>query len=261
MQQVIEWSTGSRDKIYVDYDYGSFDDTLSITSDANTGAARSKTIHVTAGNITRNIVVSQDAGTPQPEFHTYIKFDGTAYIDTSIVPPANFSIAVPCSNETQKKAQHIFACGSPDYFSVAISSSNSTNRTVRLFYGKSSYVAQRNLQWSYKSYGLFVTPSRWGWGDSTQTFTKGSATPSQGIRFGTSRDHSGNPFTGRTGIIRIYDSNVTNATTYSNLLNNNTPLYTLRPCIYNGEAGLWCVETSSFYGNSASSGTLEVRDS
>lgn len=65
MQQEIEWSVGSRDKIYVSYNSGSFDDTLSITSDANTGAARTKTIKVSAGNITRNIIVSQAAGGPQ----------------------------------------------------------------------------------------------------------------------------------------------------------------------------------------------------
>lgn len=65
MQQEIEWSVGSRDKIYVSYNSGSFDDTLSITSDANTGAARTKTIEVSAGNITRNIIVSQAAGGPQ----------------------------------------------------------------------------------------------------------------------------------------------------------------------------------------------------
>lgn len=65
MQQEIEWSVGSRDKIYVSYNSESFDDTLSITSDANTGAARTKTIKVSAGNITRNIIVSQAAGGPQ----------------------------------------------------------------------------------------------------------------------------------------------------------------------------------------------------
>lgn len=65
MQQEIEWSVGSRDKIYVSYNSGSFDDTLSITSDANTGAARTKTIEISAGNITRNIIVSQAAGGPQ----------------------------------------------------------------------------------------------------------------------------------------------------------------------------------------------------
>lgn len=65
MQQEIEWSAGSRDKIYVSYNSGSFDDTLSITSDANAGAARTKTIKVSAGNITRNIIVSQPAGGPQ----------------------------------------------------------------------------------------------------------------------------------------------------------------------------------------------------
>lgn len=62
MQQIIEWSSGSRDKIYVNYNNGSFNDTLSITSDVNTGAARTKTISVSSGNITRHIIVSQAAG-------------------------------------------------------------------------------------------------------------------------------------------------------------------------------------------------------
>lgn len=85
MQQEIEWSAGSRDKIYVSYNSGSFDDTLSITSDPNTGAARTKTIDVVAGNITRHIIVNQSASLPYDSRVEYLQSSGTQYIDTGVI--------------------------------------------------------------------------------------------------------------------------------------------------------------------------------
>ena len=63
--KTIAWITGGRDNIYVDMGDGIGNETLSITSDPNTGAARSKTINVVTGNLVRNIIVNQAAGGPQ----------------------------------------------------------------------------------------------------------------------------------------------------------------------------------------------------
>jgi hypothetical protein len=75
---------------------------------------------------------------------------------------------------------------------------------------------------------------------------------------GDNASHSaGGKYTGRMSVFRIYGSDAQNATTYFELDNYPT-LYTLRPCTCDGEAGMWCVETSTFYGNSAGAGTLSV---
>lgn len=63
--KTIAWTDGGRDNIYIDMGDGTGDETLSITSDPNTGAARSKTINVVTGNLVRNIIVTQIAGGPQ----------------------------------------------------------------------------------------------------------------------------------------------------------------------------------------------------
>lgn len=59
---VTNWDS-STDKIYVSYSEAP-NTTLDIVSDPNTGVARTKILHVSTGNITRNIVINQ-AGTSQ----------------------------------------------------------------------------------------------------------------------------------------------------------------------------------------------------
>lgn len=70
-QITIAWGDGTTDKIYVSPGSGSNNDTLYITSDANsTSSARTKTVKVSTVSsgtrpLTRNIIVSQPAGGPQ----------------------------------------------------------------------------------------------------------------------------------------------------------------------------------------------------
>ena len=84
--------------------------------------------------------------------------------------------------------------------------------------------------------------------------TKGTATPALGLDIGTA---DATAFSGYMETIRVFGSDAKNVTSVSEL-NNYTPVYTLKPCTYNGEAGLWCEETSTFYGNTAGAGTLTV---
>ena len=60
----IPWGDGSNDKIYLTYPSASGDQTVVVTSDANTGAARSKVVTFSAavGSITRQLTVNQSAG-------------------------------------------------------------------------------------------------------------------------------------------------------------------------------------------------------
>lgn len=63
----IPWGDGSGDNIYLTYSSASGDQTVEVSSDANTGNARSKTVEFTSsvGNIIRQLTVSQEAGGPQ----------------------------------------------------------------------------------------------------------------------------------------------------------------------------------------------------
>lgn len=56
------WDDGSGDHLYVSYDNNFGDQSISVTSDNNNGSTRVKSLDITAGNITRHIVVTQTAG-------------------------------------------------------------------------------------------------------------------------------------------------------------------------------------------------------
>ena len=62
----IAWGDGTSDKIYIIADALTGNQTLSVSSDANTGAARSKTITFTASGVTPvTLIVNQESGTSQ----------------------------------------------------------------------------------------------------------------------------------------------------------------------------------------------------
>lgn len=194
-----------------------------------------------------------------PVFYDLLVFDGAAYIDTGteITAPNSYCISVPLGNETEKKAQRIFTLRATNN-SVAgliISASNTTNRTLQAYNCGNN--ASSNLAWSYATYNFFMTPTRFGWGNSSTGLNKGNRNPSGGIVLGSNSGHSGDAYTGTMGTFCIYGGNAVNATTY-NALTNYTPVITLRPCTYNGEAGMWYVEGNKFFGNSAGAGTLTV---
>ena len=198
-------------------------------------------------------------------FYDRLVFDGTAYIDTDITPPANASFRTYLGNETLKAGQRLFLCNATTGLIGALLSPTSTTSTTRQFsvyYGASSAVTTSvTLPFSTTDYYLVLTPKRFiaapNSSNTGTTFSKGNGTPSSALVIGANVNHNGQPFTGRMSIFRIYDSDAQNATSASELL-NYTPAYTLRPCTYNGEAGLWCVETETFYGNTAESGELTV---
>lgn len=196
--------------------------------------------------------------TPSPVFYDRLVFDGTAYIDTNIVPPTDASFRVILGNETTKATQRVFMlkAGTSDSIgTIYNSSTTSTNRVIAVYYGSSSALLAKQLAFSTSSYSFFLTPNRMGYGNTSFTITKGASTPAGGIVIGYNTSHTGQAYTGRMGTFRIYGSDAQNVTKDSEF-SSYTPVYTLRPCTYNGEAGLWCVETSTFYGNTAGSGTL-----
>ena len=199
----------------------------------------------------------------EPVFYDYLVFDGTAYIDTDIVPPENASFRVRLGGESSG-AQRCFVVGGSDgtYFGMNYYNISSSNRYWYIYYGSSEAVdTSHSLGISTTSYAFFLTPNNFGFGSNhTYSITKGSGVPTGGIVLGSTVGHSGNPYTGTMGIFRIYGSNAQNVTTNTGF-DSYTPVYTLRPCTYGEEAGMWCVETSTFYGNTAGAGTLTVSNS
>jgi hypothetical protein len=63
----IPWGDGSGDNIYLTYPSASGDQTVQVSSDANTGSARTKTVTFTSGvgSISKTLTVNQEAGGPQ----------------------------------------------------------------------------------------------------------------------------------------------------------------------------------------------------
>lgn len=60
----IPWGDGSGDNIYLTYSSASGDQIVEVSSDANTGSARTKTVTFTAGNVSETLTVNQ-SGVPQ----------------------------------------------------------------------------------------------------------------------------------------------------------------------------------------------------
>ena len=203
--------------------------------------------------------------TPTPVFYDYLYFDGVAYIDTDIVPPASASLRCSMGMETTKAAQRYFGAQAANSTSLSVilsSSTTSTQRSFSIYYCASSAVSTgKTLPFSNSSFAFFLTPKRFGWGNTSYTFTKGSNTVTGGLVLGINQAHAGQPYTGRMGTFRIYDDTAQDATSADDLLDNYTSVYTLRPCTYNGEAGFWCEELSKFYGNTAGAGTLTASNS
>lgn len=258
----IAWGDGSNDKIYLNYPDASGDQTVSVSSDANTGNARTKVITFTAGVATETLTVSQDAGYT-PVFYNYLYFDGTAYIDTDIIPDSLASYTVPLGKETLRAPQRVFMTQAGNSYNIGIVYGNNTSNTARsisVYYGGTKALATRTYSFGYDTFNFFLTPQRYGIGNNSYAITKGSNTPSGSLVLGYNYSHSGQPYSGRMGTFQIYGSDAENVTKYADF-SSYTPIVTLRPCMYGDAAGMWYVEGNKFFGNSASSGTLTVSDS
>lgn len=196
-------------------------------------------------------------------FYDRLIFDGTAYIDTDVIPPSGASFRLVLGNETGKRAQRVFAVGCNNDAMIGVvynSNTTSTRRYFSYYYGTTSSISSSlNLDFTTTEYRFFLTARRIGIGTNVTMYTSGSNSPSSGLLIGTNTEHTGNPFTGEIGTMQIYGNDTIGVASYDGF-DNYTPQYTFRPCTVNGEAGLWCVEKSKFYGNSANGGTLTVRN-
>lgn len=196
-----------------------------------------------------------------PVFYDKLIFDGTAYITTDIMVPNDGCVTAQMGYETTKAVQCLFGQGDNTYYIVrGVFLNTNTSASARVFAARyNSVTAQTStLAFSTTSYNLFLTPTKCGWGSTSFNVTKGSLPPTTGIFFGKNNGTTVPAYTGKLGIVRIYDSSAKNVTTYDGF-SSYTPVATFRPCTYNGEAGLWYVEGNRFFGNSnTGGGTLSV---
>lgn len=208
----------------------------------------------------RAIIMGQPTG-PAPEFYNKLVFDGTAFIQTDYVIPELGSIAILlCGYEKVQAPQNIFFIPSQNDATIGTgvvlaNGTSSSGRTFAGIYDCGSWYTTP-LRFTYTSYSLFMTPKRYGYGNASKVITKGSTSPGTGICFGGGRS-TNTPFTGSFETVTIYDSTAQDATQFKSLT-AFTPVATFRPCLYEGEAGLWHVEGRRFYGNTAGAGTLTV---
>ena len=212
-----------------------------------------------------------------PVFYDRLVFDGTAYIDTDIRCSNGQSFNVWLGNETVKAAQRVFLmdCGQSTTLGLLYTSvTNTSYRRMGIYYA-SSVQGSRQYAWTNTTYNFFMTPEvkypLWINGKQVTAVTnsngkasltipalsKGTYSVQSDLFIGTSSGHSGQAYSGEMGTFYIYGSDAADVTSPSGF-SSYTPVYTLRPCTYDGAAGFWCVETSKFYGNTAGSGTLSV---
>lgn len=197
---------------------------------------------------------------PVPSFFDYLVFDGNSWLDTGLSIPANGSIRMTLGGETSKDSQRVYSAWDSGSGGIVLTyggGTNATNRQMVAYYDSSNYLTAQTLAWSYTSFNFYQTPKRFGWGSAGYAYTKGNAHPSAGLRLGQWGD-THPAYTGYMKEVQIYGEDAQNCASFS-AFDSYTPVYTLKPCLYAGQAGIWIVETSTFVGN-AGGGTLSVRD-
>lgn len=207
-----------------------------------------------------DLIYQKGEGGLGPVFHTYLVFDGDSGIETNISIPANGSLSVTLGNETQKVSQGVFGSGTTADGAIRHFLGGATTTTTRnmvAFYDSTAYVDYQDLAFSSPIYALYMTPNGWGWGNAYHAYTKGNNHPTGNITFGISSNSQ--RYTGQMQTFCVYGTDAQNATSSSEI-KSYTPIATLRPCTYNGEAGLWHVEGNTFYGKTVGTGTLTVAD-
>ena len=195
-----------------------------------------------------------------PVFYDNLNFDGVAYIETDLLLPQDGSVLISCYFGTteSRKPQRIFDVGGL-IGAVLDSRTDSQARYESFFYGDTTATQlSTKLYWnSGASLELFLTPNYGGFGSFKTNITKGANIPNSPLVIGQNTISPEQALAGTLRKCRIYDSSAQNVSNTSGF-SSYTPVYTLVPCTYDGEPGLWCEEENKFYGNSNSTGTLTV---
>ena len=195
-----------------------------------------------------------------PVFYDNLDFDGVAYIETDLLLPQDGTVRINCYFGTvaSRIPQRLFDIGGL-IGAVIDSRTDSSARYESFFYGDTTAIPlSTKLYWaSGQSIDLFLTPKYGGFGSFSTGITKGANIPNTPLVIGQNIVSPEQALAGTFRMCRIYDSSAQNVSRTSGF-SSYTPVYTLVPCTYDGEPGIWCEEESKFYGNSNSIGTLTV---
>lgn len=120
--QQIEWADGSGDKIYISASEFSGNQQVAVSSDPNTGAARSKVVTFTAGNVSQTLTVQQAAG-GGGNLSDYVQDGLVLHLDGKTGKNGNSSWesvvgnVLFTNNGATFNADHIYFDGTDDYMS------------------------------------------------------------------------------------------------------------------------------------------------
>ena len=214
----------------------------------------------------RRLMKAAGMGAPVPPgppvFYDKLIFDRAAFIDTGIIPIYDGALVGILGGETYKGKQNIFITpgygGSVGGYRLYWGgNSNSNRRQPIAFYQTTSYLfnSPNITNWNELSFALGAKGFMYN--NSIKTYTKGSLAANSTLMIGGLAGSSLSAFSGYMRTFYFYGADTANVTSYADF-QNYTPIYTLRPCLYGGQAGFWCVETDTFRGNSAGVGSLSV---
>lgn len=258
----IPWGDGSGDNIYLSAPSQTGDQSVSVTSDPNTGAARTKVVTFSASGVPSvTLTITQD-GLPYTPL-TYIQTDGTAYIDTGIesTSPKSCELKVLIPSATNcaflGKGQINTSSQNTGMF-VPLAIYNSTavfGYRFRYSSGAPSVSDSITNQTPFIARTRLKTGNQWigvkqdgeeSWTSLSKTQGNAPISPANMYLFRTNYTTPWQcPSGSRVYYCRIYgDYDLT------------TLVFDGIPCIYNGEYGLWDKVTNTFFGNAAGSGAF-----
>ena len=262
----ISWGDGSGDKIYVTREASEGNQIVSVSSDVNTGAARSKVVSFTSGvgSIVRQLTITQAENLPYTPVE-YIETDGVAFITTNVAgnSPKSFTgKMLPICPSTSSGSSYFLGCrkdsGNTRFWPLSIyGNKNAAFGYYSGYYGTTVSIADSiDNQTPFEFHAVLQKGTcRIGvkedgdnsFTDYTRNINYTVTTNYYITLFGANnagtiaRSLSGT----RCYWIKIYNSN-----NYTNLVFDGVP------CYYQGEYGIWDKVSNAFFGNRAGVGAF-----
>ena len=258
----IAWGDGSGDKIYVTANALEGDQTILVSSDANTGAARTKTVTFTASGVSPvTLTINQDAGLPYTPVE-YIETDGYAYINTGIKgnDPRSCELKFMVGS-VGTASQCVLGTGSNTedtnlYMLSFINASGKYGFSHRYFYVNSNFLLSASSLFEAKCAMKKSSQVAQLKMDGETSFTSFSKTQSATLTtnrnmylFASNQADTQVSHRCSAGS-RLYYCKIYSTNNYTNLVFDGIP------CYYNGEYGLWDKVTNTFFGNASGSGAF-----
>lgn len=261
----ISWGDGSGDKIYVTREASEGNQIVSVSSDANTGAARSKVVSFTSGvgSIVQQLTITQAENLPYTPVE-YIETDGVAFITTNVAGNAPKSFTgkmLPICPSTSTGSSYFLGCrkdsGNTRFWAFSV---YGTKTAAFGYY--SGYYANVDISDSIDN----ETPLEFH--SVLQRGTCRVGVKQQGESSFTDYSISRNYIVTTNYYITLFGVN--NAGTIAHSL-SGTRCYGLKiynsgnytnlvfdaiPCYYQGEYGMWDKVSNAFFGNRAGAGAF-----